>query len=138
MAWCDRQTLSKQVQFSELFLIFCTEFNLVITNTVFKHKDHQKTTSMYPRSNHWLQLNYLISLRRNQNDILDTRVMRCAACSTDHLIRSNVFFLSNYANRVSMEHGRQQQLVGVTPSTVIQRFKCACGLKFFSVRAGLQ
>ena len=42
----------------ELLLAFCSEHNLLITNTIFKHKEHHKTTWMHPRSKHWHLIDY--------------------------------------------------------------------------------
>ena len=36
----------------ELLLALCTEFELTVTNTMFKQKDKRKTTWMHPRSKH--------------------------------------------------------------------------------------
>ena len=68
----------------ELLLAFCSEHNLLITNTIFKHKEHHKTTWMHPRSKHWHLLDYLLTRQEDRCDVLDTRVMRGADCSTDH------------------------------------------------------
>ncbi|KAK2193754.1 hypothetical protein NP493_7g08006 [Ridgeia piscesae] len=37
----------------ELLLALCSEFELIVTNTMFKQKDDRKTTWMHPRSRHW-------------------------------------------------------------------------------------
>ena len=37
----------------ELLLAPCSEFELIVTNTMFKQKDERKTTWMHPRSRHW-------------------------------------------------------------------------------------
>ena len=77
----------------ELLLALCSEYNLVITNTVFKHKHHHQTTWMHPRSKHWHLLDYVITRQKDLNDVLDTRVMRGADCATDHnLVRSKLAF----------------------------------------------
>ena len=36
----------------ELLLALCSEFELIVTNTMFKQKDERKTTWMHPRSRH--------------------------------------------------------------------------------------
>ena len=75
----------------ELLLALCSEFELVITNTVFKHKQHHKTTWMHPRSKHWHLLDYVITRQKDRSDVLDTRVMRGADCATDHsMVRSKL------------------------------------------------
>ncbi|KAK2190850.1 hypothetical protein NP493_66g03000 [Ridgeia piscesae] len=38
---------------SELLLALCSEFELVVTNTMFKQKGERKTTGMHPRFGHW-------------------------------------------------------------------------------------
>ena len=78
----------------EMLLAFCSEFQLVITNTVFKHKPHHLNTWMHPRSKHWHLLDYVITRQRDQNDVLDTRAMRGADCATDHvMLRSKIAFM---------------------------------------------
>lgn len=51
----------------EMLLAFCSEFQLVIINTVFKHKPHHLNTWMHPRSKHWHLLDYVITRQRDQN-----------------------------------------------------------------------
>ena len=51
----------------------CAEENLVITNTVFKHKDVHKVTLMHPISNYWHLLNYIITRHQDLSEILDTK-----------------------------------------------------------------
>ena len=43
-----------------LLLEFCSEHQLVITNTLFQQKDRFKATWRQPRSKHWHLLNYVI------------------------------------------------------------------------------
>ncbi|XP_068720611.1 uncharacterized protein [Montipora capricornis] len=70
----------------ELVLALCSEYNLVITNTLFKHKNTHKKTWMHPRSKHWHLLDYIIVRQRDKSDVLDTRAMRGADCATDHVM----------------------------------------------------
>lgn len=77
----------------ELLLALCSEYNLVLTNTIFKHRSHHKTTWMHPRSKHWHLLDYVITRQKDRRDILDTRAMRGADCSTDHnMIKTTIAF----------------------------------------------
>ncbi|XP_063586262.1 uncharacterized protein LOC134763626 [Penaeus indicus] len=69
-----------------LLLSLCAEENLVITNTLFKHKDAHKVTWMHPRSKHWHLLDYIINRQQDLGDILDTRALRGADCWTDHIL----------------------------------------------------
>ena len=78
---------------SELPLGLSWEHNLVITNTIFKHKKHHKTTWMQPRYKHWHLLDYMTVKQVDQNDVLNTRPMRGADCLTNHvLVRSTAAF----------------------------------------------
>jgi hypothetical protein len=77
----------------ELLLALCSEFGLIVTNTMFKQKVERKTTWMHPRSKHWHMIDYVITRRRDLKDIHSTRVMRGANCWTDHqMLRSKVAF----------------------------------------------
>ena len=67
-----------------LLLEFCTEQQLVITNTIFQQKDSLKTTWMHPRSKHWHLIDYVLVRQRDLKDVLHTRVMPSAECHTDH------------------------------------------------------
>ena len=67
-----------------LLLEFCTEQQLVITNTIFQQKNSLKTTWMHPRSKHWHIIEYVLARQRDLKDILHTRVMPSAECHTDH------------------------------------------------------
>ena len=44
----------------ELLLALCSEYNLVITNTIFKHEETHKKTWMHARFKHWHLLDYII------------------------------------------------------------------------------
>ena len=78
----------------ELLLALCSEYGLVITNTVFMQREHHKVTWMHPRSRHWHLLNYVITQKKkNQNYVKDTKVMKGADCRTNHqMVRSRVAF----------------------------------------------
>ena len=77
----------------ELLLALCTEFDLIVTNTVFKQKDAHKTTWTHPRSRHGHMIDFIITRCRDKMDICSTRTMRGANCGTDHqMLRSRVIF----------------------------------------------
>lgn len=85
MATCDWPARSWEVQPKrELILDLCSEHNLVITNTIFKRMEHQKTTWMHP----------VLNTGIDQNDNLSARSKRGAACSTDHLLLRSTFSFS--------------------------------------------
>ena len=86
----------------ELLLALCSEFELIVTNTMFKQKDERKTTWMHPRSRHWHMIDFIITRCRDKMDIHSTRAMRGANCWTDHqMLRSKVAF------RIRQKHNRQ-------------------------------
>ena len=68
-----------------LLLTKCFEYDLAITNTLFRQKNKFKTSWMHPRSKRWHLIDYVIV-----RDVLSTRAMISAdECWTDHrLIRS--------------------------------------------------
>ncbi|XP_056669278.1 craniofacial development protein 2-like isoform X1 [Monodelphis domestica] len=69
----------------------CSEFELTITNTVFRMANKYKTTWMHPRSKQWHLIDYIIVRRRDIQDIQITRAMRGAECWTDHrLVRATL------------------------------------------------
>ncbi|WP_294059547.1 hypothetical protein, partial [Thiolapillus sp.] len=76
-----------------LLLEFCSEHQLVITNTLFQQKDRFKATWRHPRSKHWHLLDYVLTRQHDTRDVLHTRVMPSADCYTDHrLVRCKVAF----------------------------------------------
>ena len=64
-----------------LLLRKCAEHGL-ITNTVFRLSNRNKTSWMHPRSKHWHLIDYVIVRRTDRQDV---RVTKCGAdCWTDH------------------------------------------------------
>ena len=77
----------------ELLLALCTEFDLIVTNTMFKQKDAHKTNRTPPRSRHGYMIDFIITRCRDKMDICSTRTMRGANCGTEHqMLRSRVIF----------------------------------------------
>ena len=66
-----------------MLLSTCTQYNLVITNTIFQQSNKYKTTWMHPCSHHWHLLDYVI-VRRDLRDVRQTRVMRGSSSWSDH------------------------------------------------------
>ncbi|KAK2190451.1 hypothetical protein NP493_81g01006 [Ridgeia piscesae] len=62
----------------ELLLALCSEFELIVTNTMFKQKDEHKTTWMHPRSRPWYMIDFIITRCWDKMDIYSTGVMRGA------------------------------------------------------------
>lgn len=68
----------------ELLLAFCAQHNLVITDTMFKHKDIYKGTWKHPRSGQWHAIDHIMVQKSDLNNTTQTRVYRGADCDTDH------------------------------------------------------
>ena len=86
----------------ELLLALCSEFELIVTNTMFKQQDERKTTWMHHRSRHWHMIDFIIMRCRDKMDIHSTRARRGANCWTDHQMLS-----SKVAFRIRHKHNRQ-------------------------------
>ena len=67
-----------------LLLNTCTQYNLVITNTIFQQSNKYKTTWMHPRSHHWHLLDYVIVRQCDLRDVRQTRGMRSSSSWSDH------------------------------------------------------
>ena len=77
----------------ELLLALYSEFELIVTNTMFKQKDERKTTWMHPRSRHWHMIDFIITSCRDKMDVHSTRAMRGGNCCIDHqMLRTKVAF----------------------------------------------
>ena len=63
-----------------LLLEFCSEHQLVITNTLFQQKDRFKTTWRHPRAKRCHLLDYVLTWQRDTRDVLQTRVMPHLPC----------------------------------------------------------
>ena len=67
-----------------LLLRKCAEHDLLITNTVFRLSNRNKTSWMHPRSKHWHLIDYVIVRRTDRQDVKVTKTMCGADCWTDH------------------------------------------------------
>ena len=73
----------------ELLLNFCTQGHLCITNTYFSQPYKNYFTWMHPRSKHNHLLDYMVTRKVDLADILSTKAVQGAECSTDdYLVRS--------------------------------------------------
>ena len=66
-----------------LLLQTCAEYDLLITNTVFRLQTQKKTSWMHPRSKHWQLIDYIIVRRKGRQDVRVTKAMCGAECWTD-------------------------------------------------------
>ena len=67
-----------------LLLPYATRY-LVITITIFRILNHNKTPWMYPHSRHWHLIDYVIQERgTDRHDVRVTRAMCAADCRTDY------------------------------------------------------
>ena len=76
----------------ELLLALGSQFELIVTNTMFKQKDERKTTWMHARSRHWHMIDFIITRCREKMDI---------HCTDHQMLRSKVAF------RIRQKHNRQ-------------------------------
>ena len=65
---------------------FCAMNNLVITGTLFPHKDIHKTTWVSPDGNTRNQIDHILVNRKFRTSIRDTRVYRGADIASDHML----------------------------------------------------
>ncbi|XP_049861956.1 craniofacial development protein 2-like [Schistocerca gregaria] len=65
-------------------LELCTSLSPCITNTYFQNIDVHKVTWKHPRSDHWHQLDFFITRRRDLRHDLNSRTYHSADCDTDH------------------------------------------------------
>ena len=68
----------------ELLLNFCTQHELSITNTFFFQPEKNYFTWKHPRSRHSHLLDYVVTRKTSMSEVLSTKAMRGAECSTDH------------------------------------------------------
>ena len=61
-------------------LEFCCFHNLCVTNTYFQNKDRRKASWRHPRSNHWHQLDLVITRADSINNVCNTRAYHSADC----------------------------------------------------------
>ncbi|CAH1277239.1 Hypp9517 [Branchiostoma lanceolatum] len=74
-----------------LLLKLCSLHELLITNTLFRLPMRKRTSWMHPRSKHWHLIDFVITRKRDRQDVKVTKAMCGAECWTDHrLIVSKV------------------------------------------------
>ena len=89
----DKYGIGKCNSNRELLMALCTEFDLIVTNTMLRQKHSHKTTWTHPRSRHGHMINFIITRCRDKMAICSTRTMRGANSGTDHhMLRSRIIF----------------------------------------------
>lgn len=73
-----------KINSNRILLRKCAEYDLLITNTMFRLDDTYKTTWMHPRSKQWHLNDYVITRHYYNTDVLITRAMFSANYWTDH------------------------------------------------------
>ncbi|CAC5398565.1 unnamed protein product [Mytilus coruscus] len=68
----------------ENLLDICQRNNLVITGTIFPHKDKHKVTWISPNKKNRKSIDHILVTRQHRTSILDTRAMRGADIGSDH------------------------------------------------------
>ena len=78
--------VGKMNENGQRLLELCTHHNLCITNTFFNCKSQHKVSWMHPPSDHWYQLDMIITRRSLLSSVLVTRSYHSADCDTDHAL----------------------------------------------------
>ena len=87
-----------------LLLSKCAEFNLCVTNTIFRQKNKYKTTWKHPRSKQWHLLDYIIVRTRDIKDIMITKAAALTEdCWTDHRLVFSKISIKLKINRRSQK-----------------------------------
>lgn len=98
-------------------LELCARFQLCVTNTFFKLKDHHKVSWKHPRSNSWHQLDLVLTRRRDINDVRITRAYHSADCDTDHALVLSKLCLKIKKFHSAKKPGQKRVDVAKTNST---------------------
>nr|KAG5691627.1 hypothetical protein BaRGS_023798 [Batillaria attramentaria] len=85
------QGIGRMNENGQRLLELCCHHGLCVTNTYFKCKERHKVSWRHPRSQHWHQLDLVITRRADLSTVLHTRSFHSADCDTDHsLVGSKV------------------------------------------------
>ncbi|CAG2188799.1 unnamed protein product [Mytilus edulis] len=79
-----RHGIERRNENGENLLDICQRNNLVITGTIFPHKDKHKVTRISPNKKTKHQIDHILVTRQHRTSILDTRAMRGADIGSDH------------------------------------------------------
>uniref|UniRef100_A0A0L8GQH6 Endonuclease/exonuclease/phosphatase domain-containing protein n=1 Tax=Octopus bimaculoides TaxID=37653 RepID=A0A0L8GQH6_OCTBM len=125
-----------------LLLLLCSEYGLLITNTLLQLSNHHKTTWRHFQSNHYLFIDYIVVRSSIKEDVQVTRSFSTGEHWSNHrLIRSNVNFtirspirnnhtplvrkvdvtmLRNNDNLTSFQTACDNKLAGISDNTGIE------------------
>ena len=86
----------------------CAEHQLMITNTLFRQKNRNKTSWRHPRSHHWHMIDYIIIRSCDRKDVLITKTMTSSdEYWIDHrLVRSSMSFVLRPKQRKAKKQNR--------------------------------
>ncbi|CAH1248443.1 Hypp8150 [Branchiostoma lanceolatum] len=73
-----------------LLLKLCLLHELLITNTLFRLPMRKRTSWVHPRSKHWHLIDFVITRKRDRQDVKVTKAMCGAECWTDHRLIASV------------------------------------------------
>jgi len=65
-------------------LRMCAAHDLTITNTMFRLPNRNKMSWMHPRSKHWHLIDYVLTYKKDRQDVKVTKSVCGAECWTDH------------------------------------------------------
>ena len=92
----------------------CAEHQLVITNTLFRQRNRNKTLWRHPRSRHWHMIDYVIVRCCDRKDVLITKTTKSShECWTDHrLVRSSMSYIFRPKQRKTQKMQRPKHNLG--------------------------
>ncbi|KAM9816523.1 uncharacterized protein ACBT44_010821 isoform 1-T2 [Syngnathus typhle] len=113
-----------------LLLSKCAQYDLTITNTIFRQKNKLKGSWRHPHSKQWHLIDYVIVRARDQRDVTITKAMMDSeACWTDHrLIRSTMSIRLKRKRRLQKKLSRQRlNLEALNNTAALQLFQASLG-----------
>ena len=121
-----------------LLLSKCAEFNLCITNTMFRLPNKHKTKWMHPRSRQWHLIDYIIVRQRDRKDVCITRTMRGAECWTDHcLVRTKLKLrIAPPQNRTARKRKKAFNVAKLKQHSILEAFQDNINSKLLNNNSG--
>nr|XP_049577518.1 craniofacial development protein 2-like [Syngnathus scovelli] len=112
-----------------LLLSKCAQYDLIITNNIFRQKNKLKGSWRHPRSKQWHLIDYVIVRARDQHDVSITKAMTDSEAWTDHrLIRSTMSIRLKRKRRLQKKLSRQRlNLETLNKTAALQLFQASLG-----------